>query len=126
MVLNLGFGAALAAVSKVFPLLYETTGDVRSLATKLILVMAFIMPFAAYTNCVYFAMRSGGKTLITFIFDSCFIWLVCVPLAYGLSRFTSLPVVPLYFVTQATEVVKCVIGYVMIRRRKWMNRIVVT
>ena len=125
IVLNCIFGVALAGVSGVFPLLYSTTDEVRSLATRFILVEAYIMPFAAYTNCTYFALRSGGKTVITFIFDSCFVWAVHVPLAFCLSRFTGIPVVPLYFISQSTELIKCAIGTIMIRRRTWMQSIII-
>ncbi len=121
--LNVLTAALLAAVSGVFPLLYETTDEVRALAASFIRVAAMMMPFCAFTNCCYFAMRSGGKTVITFVFDSVFVWCVCVPLAYVLANYTPIPVVPLFFICQATEAVKCVIGFVMIRGRKWMIRL---
>ena len=123
--LNVVTAVLLAAISEVFPLLYETTDQVRALAASFIRVSAVMMPFCAFTNCCYFAMRSGGKTLITSLFDSVFVWGVCVPLAYILTRFTALPVVPLFFICQATEAVKCVIGLHMIRERKWMQTITV-
>lgn len=123
--LNVATAAILAAVSGAFPLLYETTDEVRALAASFIRAAAAMMPFCAFTNCCYFAMRSGGKTIITFVFDSVFVWCVCVPLAYILAHYTSLPVVPLFFVCQATEAVKCVIGFIMIRTRKWMQTITV-
>ena len=122
--LNIVMGAALACLSGVFPLLYATTDAVRELAGKFILVAAAIMPFNAFTNCTYFAMRSGGKTVITFVFDSVFVWCVCVPLAFVLSRFTSVPVVPMFLIVQGTELVKCVIGYIMIKKGAWMEKII--
>ena len=82
------------------------------------------MPFCAYTNAAYFTLRSGGKTLVTFLFDSCFVWCVCVPLAYVLSKYTSLPIVPLYFLCQATEMLKCFLGGYMLKRGSWIQNIV--
>ncbi|MGM9521240.1 MAG: MATE family efflux transporter [Oscillospiraceae bacterium] len=117
-------GCIMAAVSGVFPRLYNTTDDVREIATKFICVMAFVIPFHAYTNAAYFTLRSGGKTIVTFLFDSCYVWCVCVPLAYCLSRFTGLPVVPLYFICQATEMVKCFLGGYMLHRGEWMQNII--
>ncbi|HHY09422.1 MAG TPA: MATE family efflux transporter, partial [Firmicutes bacterium] len=35
-------------------------------------------------NSCYFAIRSGGRTLLTMIFDSIYIWAVCVPYTYAL------------------------------------------
>ena len=117
------FGALEASLSGAFPLLYNTTGEVRSLATQLILVVAVMMPFQAYTNATYFTLRSGGQTLVTFLFDSCFMWMICVPLAYCLSRFTGLPILPLYVLCQLTEVLKCVIGAFMLRQGKWIQNL---
>ena len=72
-----------------------------------------------------FGALCAAMALITFVFDSVFVWCVCVPLAYVLTRFTSLPVTTLFFICQATEAVKCVIGFIMIRERKWMQTITV-
>ncbi len=117
------FGALEASLSGAFPLLYNTTHEVRHLATELILVVAVMMPFHAYTNATYFTLRSGGQTFVTFLFDSCFMWVVCVPLAYCLSRFTSLPILPLYILCQMTDLLKSVIGAAMLKQGKWIQNL---
>ena len=119
------FGLVMAAVSGIFPLIYKTDEAVRSLATSLICINAVIMPFNAYANAAYFTLRSGGKTLSTLLFDSCFVWVVSVPLAFSLSRFTGAPILPLYAVCQGAEILKCVIGFVMLKRGTWIRNIVV-
>lgn len=117
------FGGLMAAISGVFPLLYNTTDSVRDLATKLILICAVAMPFNAYTNAAYFTLRSGGQTLVTFLFDSCFVWAFCVPLAFILSRCTAIPILPLYAICQATDLIKCAIGAFMIHQGKWIQNL---
>ena len=117
------FAGLMAAASGVFPLLYDTEDSVRKLATQLIWVGAGIMPFNAYTTSVYFTLRSGGKTAVTFLFDSCFVWVVIAPLAYGLSHFTGLPIVPLYLCCQATDLIKCLLGWYMIRKGSWIQNL---
>ena len=117
------FGALLASISGLFPLLYNTTQEVRHLATMLICVNAAMMPFISYTNATYFTLRSGGQTMVTFLFDSCFVWTVCVPLAFCLSRFTSIPIVPLFAICQGTDLVKCAIGAFMLRQGKWIQNL---
>ena len=117
------FGSLMAALSGVFPLLYDTEDSIRHLATQLICVGAAIMPFNAYTTSAYFTLRSGGKTAVTFLFDSCFVWFVIVPIAYCLSRFTSMPIVPLYICCQGTDLIKCVLGYVMIKKGSWIQNL---
>ncbi len=121
---GLVFGILMAAFSGLFPLLYNTSDRVHSLATQLICVSAFMMPFNSYTNAAYFTLRSGGQTTVTFLFDSCFVWGFCVPLAFCLSRFTNMPIVPLYMICQGTDFIKCVIGGWMIKRGKWIQNLV--
>lgn len=116
-------GGLMATLSGVFPLLYETGDAVRHLATGLMLISAGMMPFNAYTNATYFTLRSGGKTLVTFLFDSCFVWVICVPLAYCLSRFTALPILTLYAICQATDLIKCTIGAVMLKKGSWIQNL---
>ena len=118
------FGAAMAAISGVFPLIYKTDSAVRSLATSMICINAVIMPFDAYANASYFTLRSGGKTFSTLLFDSCFVWVVGVPAAFLLSRFTSIPILPLYAICQGTEILKCVVGFFMVRSDSWINNMV--
>lgn len=117
-------GVVMAIAAPFFPLLYKTSDDIRSLASQFILCAAVCMPIHSVANACYFTLRSGGKTLITVLFDSCFVWVISVPLAFVLSRYTQIPVVPLYFVCTAIDVVKCIIGLVMIKKGIWINNIV--
>ncbi len=117
------FGGLVAGVSGLFPHLFNATDTVRHLATQLILVGAAMMPFNAYTNAAYFTLRSGGQTFVTFLFDSCFVWVVCVPLAFCLSRFAQMPILPLYMICQATDFIKCAIGGWMLKKGLWIHNL---
>ena len=117
------FGVLLLAISVPFPMIYNTTDTVRSIATQLIIVSAVIMPFHAYIHAVYFAMRSGGKTMITFFFDCGSIWLGSLPLAFCLSRFTALSILPIFILCSCVEILKCVIGYFIIRSDSWIRNL---
>ena len=116
--------AALISVSKVFPLVYDTTDDVRSLGTSFIIITAAFFPVQGYLNAMYFTLRSGGKTFVTFLFDSVFSWVFSVPLAYVLCTFTTLPILPVYTIVCAADIIKVVIGYILIRKGVWISRIV--
>ncbi len=119
------FGIGIIAASSLFPQIYNTTDEIRQLAAQLICVCGIMMPFNSYTNAGYFTLRSGGQTMVTFLFDSCFVWVVCVPLAYCLSRFTAMPILPLYFICQATDWVKCALGAYMIKQGRWIQNLTV-
>ena len=118
------FGSLMAAFSGLFPRLYDTEDSVRKLATQLICVGAGIMPFNAYTTSAYFTLRSGGKTMVTFIFDCGFTLAVMVPVAFCLSRFTSISIIPLYAICQCTDFIRCALGYWMIRKGDWIQNLV--
>ena len=117
------FGSLMALCSGLFPQIYNTTEPVRQLASYLICIAAFMMPFNSYTNATYFTLRSGGQTMVTFLFDSCFVWVCCVPLAFCLSRFTAISILPLYAICQGTDLIKCAIGAYMLKQGKWIQNL---
>ncbi|MDO4852155.1 MAG: MATE family efflux transporter [Clostridia bacterium] len=119
-------GAIMALCAPLIPALYNTQEQVRQLATQFLLVVAALMPFHAFTNGSYFTLRSGGKTLITFLFDSAFIWVVNVPVAMALTHLSTLPILAIYAAVQCLELVKVVLGTILLKRRAWVNNLVET
>lgn len=116
--------AVMALLSPLFPKIYNTTEEVRSLAANLILAVSCFFPVMAFTNSCYFTLRSGGKTFITFLFDSGFVWLVSVPIAFVLSRYTALPIIPLYASVLSADIIKCILGYTFMHKGVWLNSVV--
>ena len=116
--------AVMSLFAPLFPQIYNTDDAVRNLATSLILTAAIFMPFQAGTNAGYFTLRSGGKTLITFIFDCGFVWIINIPLAFVLSRFTDMHIIHMYACILSTDVIKCITSYVLVKKGVWLNTIV--
>ncbi|MBQ3417961.1 MAG: MATE family efflux transporter [Ruminococcus sp.] len=121
--LCVGLTAILIALSGVFPQLYDTTDAVRQLATEFIIITALFFPVQGILNSLYFTLRSGGKTLVTFAFDSVFSWVVTVPLAVILCMLTDLPILAVYAIVQAVDVIKIIIGAIMIRKGIWITNL---
>ncbi|MCR5404723.1 MAG: MATE family efflux transporter [Butyrivibrio sp.] len=117
-------GSLLAAAAPFIPQIYNTEAEIKLLATRFIWVVACCMPLNSYANVSYFTMRSGGKTAVTFVFDSCFAWLISVPVAFCLSRFTSLPALNVFIIVSGLEFIKCVIGFLLVRSGVWVKNIV--
>lgn len=111
-------------LAAVFPRLYKTEADIRSLASYMILIQAAAIPLWSYTNACYFTLRSGGKTGITFLFDFGFTWLLMIPLTFILVHFTSLNIYIIFAVVTFSEIIKVIIGYFMVRSDIWINNIV--
>ena len=123
IVIGIVFGSLLAAVSGLFPMIYNTTDSVRHIATRLILIGALMMPVHSYLHAIYFTLRSGGEAMATFIFDSGYVWVCMIPVAFLLSRFTDLPIIPLYFICQSLDAIKIGIGTYMLKKEKWIQNL---
>lgn len=117
-------GGMMFLFAPLFPKAYNTAEEVRTLAAGLIRVVGLLMPVSAFYHAAYFTLRTGGKTVITFLFDGFYLILVNVPIAFCLSYFTTLPVLLVYVIVQCAELGKAVIGFVLIKKRVWVNNIV--
>ena len=119
-----GVALVMLAMAPLFPMLYNTEADVRELAKYFIMISAVFMPQNAFLHASYFTLRSGGKTIVTFLFDSVFIWCVSVTIAFTLSRFTTLPVTAVFIFVQLGDIIKCIIGFVLVKKGVWLQNIV--
>lgn len=117
-------GGIMACLAPFIPHIYKTEPEVKQMATYFLFVVAALMPVFAFAHNCYFTLRSGGRTLITFIFDSAFAWVIVVPFAFVLSKYTSLPVVPLYLSVQSLDIIKCIIGFFMVKKGMWIRNII--
>lgn len=117
-------GVIYFIVSGFIPYAYETSDEIRRLATNLMRISAIAMPLDALANASYFTLRSGGKTFVTVLFDSCFVWCVTVLTATILVNYTSLNILPLYAICQGLNVIKGVIGIILVKKGIWIQKIV--
>lgn len=116
-------GGIAAGISGVFPMIYNTTDSVRSLATSMILITCIMMPIGSYTFATYFTLRSGGQAWITFLFDGCFIWTCSVAVAFVLSRFTSLPILAIYAIIQSMDILRASLGAYLLHKGTWIRNL---
>lgn len=121
---NIVMATLLFALSPVIPQIYNTEPHVRHIAMEMLWVVALMMPMYSIAHCCYFTLRSGGRTIITFIFDSGFTWGICVPFAYILANLTDMPIVPLYLAVQGLEVIKVIIGTYLVHKGVWARNII--
>ena len=94
-------------------------------------ILSFLDPQAYYNSAGYqilnsqLAIGSGGKTGITFVFDCGFVWVVALPTAMALARLTSVSIVPMFAICQAIDLIKCLIGYILVKKDVWIHNLVV-
>lgn len=107
-----------------FPNIYETEESIKDLARTFITISAIIMPVCAFCHCSYFTLRSGGKTIITFLFDSVYTWVLVIPVATILAKYTSLGIALVFLLVQSLEFIKAIIGFFMVKSGIWLNNMV--
>lgn len=117
-------GVLMALIAPGFTTFYNTSDSIRGLACVFIYVAAFIMPFDAFNQAAYFILRSGGKTFITFLFDSLFFWYASIPVAQLLVRGTDFPIEAIYAICYGLNLLKCVVGFVLLKKGIWVQSIV--
>lgn len=123
-ILCVALTAILIALSDVIPTLYNTTALVKNMGSKFIIVTALFFPLQGYLNVMYFTLRSGGKTMITFLFDSVFTWCVTVVTAYILCNYTKVGILWIFAIVQSLDFIKVSIGYVLIKKGVWITNLV--
>ena len=123
-VMHILIGAAMIIAAPYIPLLYNVGPEVRDLTRRLLIVAGLALPIHSFAHVCYFTIRSGGRTVITFLFDAVYTWAVTVLLAFILTRFTDLPIVTVYACVQFIDVIKLVIGLLMLRSDFWAQNVV--
>lgn len=116
--------AVMAVVGRFFPSIYNTEDSIKELARTFITISALAMPLCSFSHCTYFTLRSGGKTIVTFLFDSVYTWVLIIPLAYLLARHTLLPITTVFFLIQFSELIKVILGFFMVKSDVWLQNIV--
>ena len=112
------------AISPFFPLIYETSDNVRHIATFVIIASACAAPFNAFSHACYFTLRSGGKAAATFIFDSGYAWAMVVPAVFLISRLTDWSFQIIFITMLLIEALKCIMGVIMVKSESWAKQLV--
>ncbi len=119
-----GVSVIMILLGGLFPDIYNTEQSIKDLAETFIVISALAMPLCAFCHCSYFTLRSGGKTIVTFLFDSVYTWVLVIPFAFVLSRYTTLTIVTVFFLVQFTELIKVILGFFMVKSGVWLQNIV--
>ncbi len=117
-------GAALVLCSSLIPSLYNTSDSARELARSFLIVCGCILPIEAIVHNIYFVIRSGGKTFITFLFDSVYEWTIQCTLSFILCKFTDLNIVLIFAIVMCSGFLKLTFGLPMLKSGFWANTLI--
>ena len=123
-VIHVAIGALMILCSPLVPMLYNVGPEVRDLTRRMLVVAGLSLPLHSFAHVTYFTIRSGGRTMITFFFDAVYTWVVTVLLAYVLTQHTGWDILKIYFCVQFIDVIKLVIGLLMLRSDFWARNVV--
>lgn len=117
-------GTLMAACSYGFANIYKTSDSIKELAVIFICICAILTPVEALNNASYFTLRSGGKTFVTFLFDSVFLWVISIPVATILVKLTNWDIIPIYAFCQSLNLIKSIIGIILVKKGIWIQNVV--
>jgi len=123
-VIHIIIGLIMILASPLVPRLYNVGDEVRSLTQRLLVIAGLSLPIHSFAHVTYFTIRSGGRTVITFFFDAVYIWVVTVLLAFCLTHYTDMDVLQIYFCVQFIDIIKLIIGLIMLKSDFWARNVV--
>ncbi len=118
------FTIILYSASPYLPLIYRTDANVQDLACTLLRITSLTLPLSAICNTCYYTLRAGGKTVLTFLFDCGYVCIVSYITASVLVVFTNLPIAYIYFIVRMMDILKAVIGLVLLHKGVWIHNLV--
>ncbi len=123
-VIHVIIGVSMVLAAPLVPRLYNVSEEVRDLTRQLLIIAGCSLPIHSFAHVTYFTIRSGGRTVITFLFDAVYTWVIAVPLAFCLTRFTELTITQVYFCVQFVDILKVMIGLIMLKSDFWARNVV--
>jgi len=120
--LSLGF--IMFWLSPLIPQLWTTVSqDQKVMATNILRIYMFYLPFFSIANVTYHTLRSGGKTSQALLLDGMVMWLGTVPLAWILALMTNVPLVWMWSLIQGIDLLKAGFGIYLVRRYDWAKNL---
>lgn len=124
VILSMIFGVLMFSCGNLISELYSNiTEDAKNVAQTVIRIQSLLFWVYMITTQNYFILRSGGDMKNTFIMDSCFMWLINIPLVASFTYFTDLSYLGLFLVGQTTDLVKLVFSYYLVSKESWVRNI---
>lgn len=118
-------GISLFGASDLIVSLYKGVSlSAQDLASVLIKFSGLSLLINGINTTLFFLLRSGGKSGVVFFFDSVYGWIIMLPFAFVLVNFTSLSLMVVYMLVYSIDIIKIVIGSILILKRKWYKNLV--
>lgn len=118
-------GVFQIAISPLFPLLYNTSDSVRSLASYMMIISGLTLPASSLAVSCYFTLRSGGRALLTMLFDCVYGIIFTVPIGYLFAFGFNSGIHALFAAVTITEASKGILGLILVMKVNWAQKLTV-
>ncbi len=95
----------------------------QAMATSILRIYMFFLPFFSIANVTYHTLRSGGKTSQALLLDGMVMWLGTVPLAWVIAIYTNIPLVYMWSIIQGIDLLKASFGLYLVGRYDWAKNL---
>lgn len=116
-------GVVLFILAPIFPNFYNTSDVVKITATNMLKVGGACLWIGSLYNASYYTLRSGGKTIITLLFDSVGTIFVTFPVSYVLAHYTNLSIVHMYLIICLVDLYKVILGLTLVKKGIWIKNL---
>ena len=116
----------LLITSSFIPLMFkEVDNQQKTIATYLIIVYALMLIFNCWSITCYYTLKAGGKTIQTLVLDTGSLFALYVPISFLLACFTNLNIIYVYFLIRCLDIVRTIIGFILVHKKKWLNNLTI-
>ena len=117
-------GIILIGLSPFIPMVFSKVDQTqKELATYLIIILGSMLFGRTLCASVYFILKAGGNSFITFFYDTGLMAILYLPIAWSLALFTSLDMIYIYLIVTSIDVIKAILGLILMKKIKWANNL---
>lgn len=119
------FAFLMVVFSPLYVMLFNVSLGVALTAKRLIFILAVIMPIKNFNLVnIVGTLRGGGDTSFSCLLDIGGVWFLSLPLIFVCALILKLPIEIVYATSLFEEVIKAILIYQRLKKRKWINDLV--
>ncbi|MFV0499217.1 MAG: MATE family efflux transporter [Bacilli bacterium] len=111
-------------LSFITPNFYNVSADIRQNSANILRIMAFYFPIFILTATLFFTLRAGGDVIGVLAVDGCFMWCICIPIAFVVNNYLPLSIVISFLLVQSSDILKLLVIRFRYSKGYWIKKIV--
>jgi len=125
VIIGCAVGMIFIFIAPVIASFYNVEDVIKQTIVSLLTIKSFLLPVYVYNVCIFFTLRAGGDTFSTMLMDSGFLWCAGVLLSTVISVFFAIPLVTLFTIVEACDVLKLFVATYFFKKGKWAKNMTI-